>query len=169
MQTYFAQAGVQKALKSKLHISTPKHLHDHLLALDNLARTPGQQPLHMDFVRGNILFTPTTSQVSGILDFEKVAWGHPTFDVARTLAFLLVDCKYKTEPKIRKYFLHSGYNKRGKATFTGGANLEKLIDMFLTYDFYKFLLHNPYESLPDNEHFVRTQALLHERNIVDQV
>ncbi len=71
--------------------------------------------LHMDFVRGNILYSQNHElRISGILDFEKAAYGSPLFDIARTYAFLLVDCKYKSEKEIGKYFLRSGYIKRGK-------------------------------------------------------
>lgn len=169
MEQYFGTEGVQKALRSKLHLKVPADLAAIQKLLDDLANLPGGQPLHMDFVRGNILFSPNTKQISGILDFEKVAWGSPVFDVARTLAFLLVDCKYKTEPKTRKYFLHSGYNKRGPARLTDLTHLERLLDLFLLYDFYKFLLHNPYESLPANEHFMRTRDLLLQRKVITKI
>ena len=121
----------------------------------------------MDFVRGNILFAEDEkAQITGVLDFEKATWGPPVFDIARTLAFLIVDCKYKDEAKVRKYFLHSGYNKRGQAEFEPTELLEDLLNFFLLYDFYKFLRHNPYESLKDNEHFVRTRDFLLKRNII---
>jgi len=123
----------------------------------------------MDFVRGNILFDEGV-HITGVLDFEKASHGHPLFDIARTLAFLLVDCKYKTEAQVRKYFLLSGYNKRGtgdfKITAMNARLLEQLVELFLLYDFYKFLRHNPYEALPQNEHFVRTQALLLQRQLL---
>jgi Ser/Thr protein kinase RdoA (MazF antagonist) len=160
MQVYFAQDGVRKALVSKLQLLPPNLDFEKLLEI--CQKLPGQQALHLDFVRGNVLFDG--KQVSGVLDFEKAAYGHPVLDVARTLAFLLVDCKYKPELKIRKYFLESGYNKRGPQKLDVAQNiLEELINFFLTHDFYKFLLHNPYESLPQNEHFVRTKALLVKR------
>ncbi len=114
--------------------------------------------------------------MTGILDFEKTAYGHPVFDVARTLAFLLVDCEYKGEAKIRKYFLQSGYNKRGTVNFRnpiikhGNRTtnlLESLIDLFLLYDFYKFLRHNPYEFLEQNHHYKRTRDILLTRNMLE--
>lgn len=159
MEGYFAQAEVQGAVRTKLGVEPPRIVGFNSLfaALEQL---PHRQPLHMDFVRGNVLFAEGSSEITGILDFEKTAWGHPLFDVARTLAFLLVDCKYKPEVKIRKYFLESGYQKRGQAELTDRRYLEALLDLFLTYDFYKFLRHNPYESLQANEHFVRTRDLL---------
>ncbi len=178
MRSYFAQAAVQSAAHSKLGIELPLRRLDRLRrVLEITEQLPHRQPLHMDFVRGNILFqdTPAGPEVSGILDFEKTAFGHPVFDVARTLAFLLVDSKYKTEHHVRKYFLQSGYNKRGAAKFqqpvlhTGTRSLnllEELVDLFLMYDLYKFLRHNPYESLPENEHFVRTKDLLLARSFI---
>ena len=113
-----------------------------------------------------------------MLDFEKTACGHPLFDIARSLAFLLVDCKYKTDQQIRKYFLYSGYQKRGNnhlpRVILIGKNrssdlLEKLVDIFLTYDFYKFLKHNPYESLNSNEHYQRTRELLLSRKMIYRI
>ncbi len=167
IEAYFTEDGVHDALAGKLGLA--------------LFDTTGMRPaltacvalrahaLHMDFVRGNILFTEgNTVAVSGILDFEKTAWGPPIFDIARTLAFLLVDCKYKDEAKVRKYFLHSGYNKRGTSTFEPSPLLEDLVSFFLLHDFYKFLRHNPYESLGENEHFVRTRDFLLKRNILAQ-
>lgn len=160
MQAYFAQKGVQRALTTKLNLYPPKLD----FGFKRYQQLPAQ-PLHMDFVRGNILFSDEP-KVTGILDLEKAAWGPPVFDIARTLAFLLVDCKYKSEDKVRKYFLLSGYNKRGRATFQPSPLLEHLVDFFLLHDFYKFLRHNPYESLQKNEHFVRTRDFLLKRNIL---
>jgi hypothetical protein len=37
----------------------------------------------------------------------------------------------------------------------------------LLHDFYKFLLHNPYESLASNEHYIRTIALLKARGVLE--
>lgn len=172
MARYFTDSNVQDALLRKLNmrmyipLNTPKLLHV-------CKKLPNQRPLHMDFVRGNVLFKDKT--ITGILDFEKTAWGHPLFDIARTLAFLLVDCKYKPDYKIRRYFLHSGYQKRGGVQIAQRHvhvnderwdMLERLVDMFLTYDLYKFLRHNPYEYLPQNEHFIRTVHILAKRGIV---
>lgn len=180
MQRYFAQETVVSALSAKLSLGMSPTWRKHEAVVAACKKLPGQQVLHMDFVRSNILFAPVLQptdrysfggcRISGILDFEKAAFGHPLFDIARTMAFLLVDCKYKQPDKIRKYFLHSGYDKRGAAPYPGicvrdsqGARtplLERLVDLFLLYDFYKFLRHNPYESLPQNEHFVRTRDIL---------
>jgi Ser/Thr protein kinase RdoA (MazF antagonist) len=178
MQAYFAQATVQAAAEDKLGIQPPLRRLSRLEhALDLSSRLPRQQPLHLDFVRGNILFQDVSAgpEVTGILDFEKTAFGHPVFDVARTVAFLLVDSKYKSEYHVRKYFLQSGYNKRGPVRFrppvVHSVNrrlnlLEELIDLFLIHDFYKFLRHNPYEALPQNEHFIRTKSLLLTRGLI---
>jgi Ser/Thr protein kinase RdoA (MazF antagonist) len=175
MRKYFGQAPVQRALADKLLLRVEPQVFEqfgHLLSGSKLL--PGKQVLHMDFVRSNILFSNRPSDeafkstVSGILDFEKTAYGHPLFDIARTLAFLLVDCKHKQPSKVRKYFLGSGYIKRGAAVLSDKhmGLLEPLLGLFLFYDFYKFLRHNPYESLPDNEHFVRTVEQLIPRHLV---
>lgn len=172
MQRYFTDKNVTCALSQKLRIAVPL---SSFVRFQNLLTychsLPDKQVLHMDFVRGNLLFrTPQPNDrlaienvaLSGILDFEKVAYGSPIIDMARTLAFLLVDCKYKAPEKIRKYFLHSGYNKRsnGENISLDSELLDRLVALFLMYDFYKFLLHNPYEFLPQNEHFTRTRDML---------
>ena len=168
MLRYFTDTNVVQALKQKLGLRVAHADFTSLLTATD--RLPAQQALHMDFVRGNILFDDTP-EVTGILDFEKTARGHKLYDVARTLAFLLVDCKYKHEAKVRKYVLHSGYRKRGTSglsdiTIDGVSVLESLVDFFLLHDFYKFLRHNPYESLPQNEHFMRTKAMLLKRRLI---
>lgn len=181
MRQYFDGTGAQSAMSQKLHLAIETDafaVFDRLLAAcDHL---PNQQALHMDFVRSNILFADTEvgPDITGILDFEKTAYGSPLFDVARTLAFLLVDCKYKTANKVRKYFLYSGYQKRGGATFTNLAItvgrtrhnvFEELVTLFLIYDLYKFLRHNPYEYLDQNEHFMRTREILLERQVIREI
>jgi Ser/Thr protein kinase RdoA (MazF antagonist) len=176
MQRYFNDAQVSSALHQKLNLRlVATDLSYYLALLEKLTTLPGQQPLHMDFVRGNILFTGSKekTRLCGILDFEKTATGHPLCDIARTLAFLLVDC-HLPESKIRKYFLYSGYTKRGQAVFRNlilknarhTTMLEALVDLFLLHDFYKFLRHNPYEFLLQNHHFRRTQELLLKRAVI---
>lgn len=174
MRHYFDDDNVTTALKKKLHITVnTKKLANFINVIQITKSLKQQQVLHMDFVRGNILFDTKDGEltVSGILDFEKTAVGHPLYDIARTYAFLLVDCKYKTQNQVRKYFLYSGYDKRGESTLprVGQANrlLDELTTFFLVYDFYKFLKHNPYEFLTQNEHFVRTAAALREQNMIN--
>lgn len=176
MRRYFYLPGVKHAMLAKLRLRANETIFDELEdVLQACKKLNQQQALHMDFVRSNILFIETADgpEISGILDFEKTARGNPLFDIARTLAFLLVDCKYKSAEKVCKYFLFSGYEKRGDAALPritiqnvqGESKLlEMLVDLFLTYDFYKFLKHNPYESLEQNEHFIRTRDLLLERD-----
>ncbi len=177
MRRYFMQPPVKVAVKQKLQLSIAVGCLDVCAdVLEECQALAGQQILHMDFVRGNILFNkavPRDSQqlddlaISGILDFEKTAVGNPIVDIARTLAFLLVDCKYKTAEKIEKYFLYSGYQKRGRAGDIGDATLRRgLVQLFLMFDFYKFLRHNPYESLHSNEHYVRTRDILLKHNMI---
>lgn len=188
MGIYFQNDGVRTAMRRKLGVIIDNAvIRQSRQVLKVCKQLPGQQVLHMDFVRGNILFQDTQNPtigpyrvgkavISGILDFEKTGAGHPLLDIARTLAFLLVDCRYKPEQKIRKYFLLSGYSKRGASDFHNvvlhnnrapAINvLENLLDLFLLHDFYKFLRHNPYESLGQNEHYNRTTNLLLRRGII---
>ncbi len=166
MKRYFSQSTVADAIAQKLNLKVSSdRFDDYINMLESYKTKSGQQPLHMDFVRGNILFDGDA--ISGILDFEKTALGHPVMDISRTLAFLMVDCKYKTIDKVVKYFLYSGYQKRGKNKDIGDdADRNKLVEMFLMYDFYKFLRHNPYESLSLNQHYVRTADILDRRGVI---
>ena len=182
IERYFNDKQVYTAIRQKLGVAVPiTTAREHQKLMRVCRGLAGQQVLHMDFVRGNILFAEDSGKlgVSGVLDFEKIAYGHPLFDIGRTLAFLLVDCKYKQEHKIKKYFLQSGYNKRGAQQIRDItvhdileddiSILERLIDLFLLYDFYKFLRHNPYEFLCQNEHYERTKQILINRNIIRAV
>jgi Ser/Thr protein kinase RdoA (MazF antagonist) len=171
MRRYFRQPGVQRAMQEKLSVSLDiDALTNDFLKISELLQQPQfadtKQILHMDFVRGNILFRE--AELTGILDFEKVAFGARVYDIARTLAFLLVDCKYKEPTKIRKYFLDSGYQKRGGNMLSDHekAVLEQLVGFYLFHDFYKFLRHNPYESLHTNLHFLRTRDILIKNDII---
>ena len=179
MERYFADPDVVKAIREKLDAELQLPFADFRTLLEATDRQSDQQALHMDFVRGNVLFRPAEEgdvlvvdsvALSGILDLEKAAFGHPAFDLARTLAFLLVDCN-KSAEKVRKYFLQSGYVKRGGGYVGVSAEdstrpLEELTTLFLVYDFYKFLRQNPYESLAKNHHFVRTRDILVERKVL---
>jgi len=179
MRRYFADDKVVRAVSQKLGLRLePGVFAASQNTLKKCQVKSGQQALHMDFVRGNILFggsaapafTLNKTVLSGVLDFEKTAQGLPVVDIARTLAFLLVDCKYKPAEKVYKYFLHSGYIKRGCSSGAVDETLlEDLISLFLLYDFYKFLRHNPYEFLHANEHYVRTRDILHKRNMIRYV
>lgn len=173
---YVCDPYVRSALAQKLSVDIEEHWFGTFSKIvTSVGHLPRQQALHLDFVRSNILFEPNTARITGVLDFEKTAVGNTVVDIARTLAFLLVDCKYKTESDIRKYFLRSGYNGRGSATYEPvfvrrGSDridiLDGLVCFFLFHDFYKFLRHNPYESLRDNEHFLRTRDILEQRGII---
>lgn len=183
MYKYFSNDGVIKALEQKLKLKISFDCRRKFLPLiGQLQKIGSQQLLHMDFVRGNLLFCEQKNcqfvqdsrlifkddnknchhqlVISGILDFEKVAYGPREVELARTLAFLLVDCKYKPANKVIKYFLHSGYIKRGKQQNLQLDIVYSLAHYYLFQDFYHFLLHNPYEALAQNEHFRRTLKLL---------
>lgn len=177
MQTYFSQSGVQRAMQTKLSTVFTSGVLEALPRLLPASRST-RQLLHMDFVRGNLLFRTAgrhtdlvegSVELSGIIDFEKVATGPSMFDIARTLAFLLVDCKHKTKQQVYKYFLHSGYYKRGGGTIVDPQQLEQLTSFYLVHDLYKFLKHNPYESLLQNEHYGRTRDILIERKLLEAV
>jgi len=177
MQAYFARPAVVKALATKLRLQT-RQMHGQIaifLTSPQITRLP-TQPLHLDFVRGNILWASaadseasTPPQITGIIDFEKTAMGSPLIDLARTYAFLLVDCP-KPETKITKYFLQSGYIKYGGSQLPLMPKIfYNLTNYFLIFDFYKFLSHNPYESLELNYHFCRTRDILLTRNILEEL
>lgn len=177
MSRYFDDQGVKSALFAKLKLRLTTNVTTRIARVFE-QKDVVQQLLHMDFVRGNILFNaPSASselmigsvRISGILDFEKVAYGSILHDLARTLAFLLVDCKYKTNQQIYKYFIRSGYIKHGKGQAPDLARLGQLTSYYLMYDFYKFLKHNPYQDLPNNEHFLRTKALLVAQGLVKTI
>lgn len=177
MQDYFANTGVISAMSKKLKLRLPTPVLSKLTELTKVSANDSQL-LHMDFVRGNILFQTSVDlqtvwnvgnvRVSGVIDFEKIAYGNVLFDLARTLAFLLVDCKHKTGSQVYKYFLGSGYIKRGQGKRPNRVELKKLINYFLIYDFYKFLKHSPFESLTANHHFRRTVAILLSENLLEK-
>lgn len=173
---YFKDQRVLDAIRRKLSVELQFDFLPIYQMLDGCNSLPDKQALHMDLVRGNVLFKKAEKAdpyaigdmaMSGIIDLEKVAYGHPLFDIARTTAFLLVDCP-KPKHKIYKYLLDSGYRKRGQINLQpviidGKDLLEELITMFLIYDFYKFLRQNPYQSLKDNFHYTQTTKALLER------
>ncbi len=117
--------------------------------------------LHMDFVRSNILFSDKKQgeyyPITGILDFEKVLVGSVLPDLGRTLAFLFVDCKYKSYDRVLYEFLKKGYCQSVKVKF---REIYVYMLYFLVRDMWKFLQSNPYESLSKNEHYNRTKSLL---------
>ncbi len=191
MSIYFSKKTTLKALTAKLKLNPNKEALKYFKQLlKNLKKIEPQQALHMDFVRSNLLFKTKkidqinnlrfafdpakqkksrTLTISGILDFEKTAQGPKIVDLSRSLAFLLVDCKYKTEKQVRKYFLYSGYQKRGKQNIEHRELINPLVKFFLFYDFYKFLKHNPYEFLEQNEHFVRTRDYLVDQRMLELI
>lgn len=179
METYFSDRGVVQAIDNKLSVSIYSKIINWLGREVSSMPSTHDQLIHMDFVRGNILFSTATDKpdqlqegnvrMSGIIDFEKVSFGNPAHDIARTLAFLLVDCKYKTTAQVRKYFLKSGYQKRGGGTIENLEQIDKLVVFYLLHDFYKFLLHNPYESLKDNQHYIRTRDILLSQKVLQKI
>ncbi|MCL1877003.1 phosphotransferase [Candidatus Saccharibacteria bacterium] len=187
MQNYFSDQNVQNAMHRKLHLSIDSKIFENLEnTLTRAAKLPHQIPLHLDLVRGNVLYLredslPANSfwridnvTLTGLIDFEKAARGPAVLDLARTYAFLTIDCARKNPDKIFKYLISSGYNKRGK----NRINLSSpeltplfwgLVKFFLIYDFYKFLRHNPYEFLHENHHFRLTRNMLIQKNMIQYV
>lgn len=173
MSRYFDGQNVIAAMGSKLGIASNIQFDSLTHTVNELSILPNQQALHLDFVRGNILFDKSDKNyayrlgdiaISGIIDLEKASWGHPVWDVARSMSFLLVDCPKPAE-KINKYFIQSGYRKRAGQAIQLPLLREAVI-MFLVYDFYKFLRDNPYESLSQNHHYRRTRDILAQENML---
>ncbi|MGB3023263.1 MAG: phosphotransferase [Candidatus Saccharimonadales bacterium] len=176
MMGYFVRDDVRTAVADKCHLMIDTAVVDSFLKLvDACTDLPDQQALHMDFVRGNILFGDGSDSrfrigdiaLTGIIDLEKAAHGPLIFDIARTLAFLYVDT-IKSADKVYKYFMHSGYIKRGKGRSddVSLSLLDDLVTLMLSYDLYKFMRDNPYESLVHNHHFRRTRDILIERKVL---
>lgn len=176
MINYFTNRQIANAIAKKLQIKVNvmaiETLNSAILSCKHLSN---QQALHMDFVRGNILYSQDKTSVlfldgisvSGILDFEKTAFGYVGIDIGRTLAFLYVDCKNKSPSKVYRSFLLSGYYKNGLSTVKlNNILLTKIILYFLLYDFYKFMAHNPYQDLYQNQHFLRTKKILLQFDII---
>lgn len=159
-EDYFERYGIADAINSKLGVSLNKKKIDKLFKLVGELDEKDETILHMDLVRGNVLFKEENNNVklSGVIDFEKVAIGSIEYDLARTFAFLLVDCKFKAPKEIENYFLKSYLkiykNKIDKKKF------QILVNFFLLFDMYKFLIYTPFEALNNNEHFIRTKNLL---------
>lgn len=176
MTRYFARHDAQEAFARKCHLVIDRQAMSAWSSLvDECGALPYQQALHMDFVRGNILFGNSSDShfrigdiaLTGIIDLEKAAHGPLIFDIARTLAFLFADTT-KSADKAYKYFMYSGYIKRGKGRIDDGsiALMDGLVTMMLSYDLYKFMRDNPYESLVHNHHFRRTRDILIERKVL---
>lgn len=162
MTKYFLNNSVSKSIKDKLSITINFKAEDFQFIFNSLEHNKNYRLLHMDLVRGNLIWNNKT--LNGIIDCEKVCIGAPEFEIARTLAFLLVDCKYKTANEVYNYFFKRGYLKRIR--LKNSKYLNSLMDYYLIYDFYKFLKHNPYEFLEKNEHFLRTRFILIKRKIL---
>ena len=178
MSEYFGGKSIQVAMQEKLGVTI--EIGEFRKAKRSLRATAKlkAQPLHLDLVRGNLLFLKNDNRsretwrvgsilLSGVIDFEKAAAGHPILDLARSYAFLVVDVANKPPEKILKYLMESGYRKRGRNDTELDMRLfESLVQFFLVYDFYKFLKHNPYEALQKNHHFVRTRDILIRKNVI---
>lgn len=185
METYFHDVGVRSAMQKALGVTLTSQVFTRLgRLLAVVGSIQDRTLLHMDLVRGNALFAPATHSdcwqlkglaLTGVIDFEKASVGPPMVDIARSLAFLLVDCPFYDAAAIERYFIQSGYVKRGASGFddaveidgyTSRQLLHGLVGLFLLYDFYKFLRHTPYESLVSNHHYIRTRDMLLRRDML---
>ncbi|MEP7104164.1 MAG: phosphotransferase [Candidatus Dojkabacteria bacterium] len=175
LDSYLFDHKIQKTLQSKLNINIDetnfKIFHTKLEKILKETKDSSKTTLHMDLVRGNLIFENKAKELklSGVIDFEKVTKGSSIYDIARTFAFLLTDCKYKTDREIIYNFLYLGYLDSRRTEFNKEFknDLPILVNFFWIYDFYKFLKHNPYENLNRNEHFVRTVARLRKSRILN--
>ncbi len=173
VEQYLSDKHVTSAMSAKLGIYTSISFSEIYRLVKEVDSLNDKQALHLDFVRGNVLFDIArpddkfqigSISLSGIIDLEKASYGHPVWDISRSLAFLLVDCP-KPKEKIYKYFIDSGYIKRGNRAIDV-SYLNELVKLYLIYDFYKFLRDNPYDSLVLNHHFLRTRDILIEQNVL---
>jgi len=133
---------------------------------------PCYQLTHCDFVRGNVLFSDVKERfvypITGVLDFEKIMLAPIEVDLARTLAFLFVDCKYKSEEDILRYFISEGYSGKlapqryvdSMETEFNDINIKYYMLYFWLRDLWKLLQCNPYEDLRMNYHFKKTVEIL---------
>lgn len=85
MKSYFARLEVKLAMYKKLGII----LNVNFEKLESLVSQieSENKVLHMDFVRGNIIWDEDQNRIVGIIDFEKMSLGKVEFDIARTLVF----------------------------------------------------------------------------------
>lgn len=162
--------------KNTEHIINKLHLKFNITEAENLVSllhqdtTTKNQLVHCDFVRGNILFSQKKLQniyeITGILDFEKLLFGPIEADISRTMAFLLVDCRYKSSHEIEQYFLTEGYALLGKGASFSISQLNLYMIYYWLRDFWKFLECNPYEDLKKNYHFNKTTEILIEKGFL---
>lgn len=167
--SYFVKnmSHIERKLSFVVDIDFLKHLIENILHKNKkLHIKNNSQLIHGDFVRGNILFSDEKKDdiypIVGILDFEKVMYAPIEVDVARTVAFMYVDCKYKTKEDVDYYFF-DGYGKKVNDEYCS-----ILINYFLYRDLWKLLACNPYESLKENEHYVRTVTNLRTNKLTSE-
>ena len=158
---------IERKLSFVTDIDLLKHLIDSILHENKKSSIKHHsQLIHGDFVRGNILFSDDKQDdiypIVGILDFEKVMYAPIEVDIARTVAFMYVDCKYKIIEDVDFYF-RDGYKKKINEDY-----LELLVKYFLYRDLWKLLACNPYESLKENEHYVRTVTNLRTNKLTSE-
>lgn len=67
----------------------------------NSSRSDLIRQLHLDFARGNVLFSAGTETAAGVIDFETTARGPIEQELGRSLSFILVDSPQQTILKKR--------------------------------------------------------------------
>lgn len=157
---YFTRNQDTIAQKLRLQLNADKMM----TIVKNIQQLDENQIVHYDFVRGNILFSDKkedeTYPITGIIDFEKTMIATPEVDIARTISFLLIDCKYKTDKQISQNFIKEGYIRMGNGRISRLDVINTLMIYFWVRDIWKFLSSNPYDSLSLNYHYQETKTRL---------
>ena len=114
---------------AKLHHKLPEFPRTEILRTAPLEFSMGAKKtvLHMDFARGNILFSDD-NHISAVLDFEGAAWGYPIIDIAKSLAIISKDNQELPRGEIKDTFIEQ-YLSVAK-NITGMEQLDNLISDF---------------------------------------
>lgn len=75
----------------------------------------GEQWLHLDFARGNVLFEPHTTEAKAVIDYETAAVGPREQELGRTASYLLVDVSSAELSKLiphQEQLLRCGFAQR---------------------------------------------------------
>ncbi len=114
---------------AKIHLELAEFPHRkilHSLPVDIGIDAPSTV-LHMDFARGNILFTEE-GEISAVLDFEAASWGPPIVDIAKSLAIISKDNEELPYEDIKSVYLEN-YQQQSPVVH-GFDLLDNLVDCF---------------------------------------
>lgn len=117
-----AAARMQAKLHTELADFPEKEI---LLPLGEEGKKTG---LHMDFARGNVLFSEGGEDVCAVLDFEEAAWGAPVFDIAKSLAIISKDNRELSYEEIRNCYLENYQAVGGE--ISGRGRLDDLVGKY---------------------------------------